>query len=401
MLAYALQATASSIAEDTEPHVSYPGLAEAIADADTDWPGSIPLLGSHTRIRISGFAELNAIHDTDAIGTPGEFVTSAIVTRDATAAEGANGETNFSVQPSRLAFETRTPWHNRRIRTFISMDAFGSSSSASPDLRLRHAYGEASNILFGGNLLIGQDWSTYTNLLSVPNTLDFEGPNAVFRTRHPLLRWTRMLCPEVTLKLAAEAPDERVFEDADSVSRWPDVAVVLNSQSEHFNLQGSILARDLRASGDPDSTVSDFGWAASFAGRVHMRGNLKQDFATFSVTGGDGFGGVLNDGPPDAIYDVENNELEAIETLAWLVGYQHWWSPRLYSVVSYGNVWQDNLDIQLPDAFRETQYSSANLVWTPFPQWLLGIEFLYGTREDKDGDTGTDFRTQISSRFSF
>ena len=90
-----------------------------------------------------------------------------------------------------------------------------------------------------------------------------------------------------------------------------------------------------------------------------------------------------------------------IPALGCLVGYQHWWNPKFYSVASYGWIQQDNLDIQAPTAYKETQYSSVNLVWTPDPRWLFGIEALYGTREDKDGATGSVWRTQFTSRFSF
>ena len=34
-------------------------------------------------------------------------------------------------------------------------------------------------------------------------------------------------------------------------------------------------------------------------------------------------------------------------------------------------------------------------------RWLVGIEGLWGEREDKDGADGTDFRTQFTTRFSF
>jgi hypothetical protein len=56
-----------------------------------DWKGSFGVEGLDTRFKIGGFVELDVIHDTDAIATPGEFVTSAIVTRDATKAEGSDG----------------------------------------------------------------------------------------------------------------------------------------------------------------------------------------------------------------------------------------------------------------------------------------------------------------------
>lgn len=219
--------------------------------------------------------------------------------------------------------------------------------------------------------------------------------------QHPIVRWSRRLGRDLQIKVAAEAPDNRVFDGANAESRWPDGVLAFSSQTDRANIQGSLLLRDLRAKRAQTAAVSTFGWAVSLAGRVHLPSRHQQNFVTYSLTIGDGFGGVLGDAPPDASYDPSSGELEAIQTLAWLAGYQHWWSPKLYSVVSYGEITQDNLGFQLPTSFRKTQYSSANVNWVPSPKWLLGMEFLYGTREDKDGETGADFRTQITGRFIF
>lgn len=383
---------------------SYPGLESGktvATEPQEEWAGSFGLPGSDTRLRISGFAEFNAVRDNNAIQTPTAFVTSAIVTRNATPAEGADGQTNFSVQPSRLKVETRTPLQDHRLSTFVSADFFNDFDSASADIRLRQAYGELTNILFGGDLLAGQTWTTYTNLNALPNTLDFEGPNAVLGLRHPMVRWTKPVGTGLKLKLAAEAPDDRVIEGASSVTRWPDGVVSLAAENHAYNVQGSLVARDLRASGSTSQIASALGWAANFSGSIHMPGALKQDFATFSLTYGEGYGGVLGDAPPDAAYNSTTNELKAIPTWAWYAGYQHWWHPKIYSVVTYGQVRQSNENFQAQTAFRKTQYMSANLTWTPYRQWLFGIEALYGTREDKDGVDGSDFRSQFTSRFNF
>ena len=50
---------------------------------------------------------------------------------------------------------------------------------------------------------------------------------------------------------------------------------------------------------------------------------------------------------------------------------------------------------------NETRYASANLTWTPSAPWLLGVELLYGSREDKDGTKASVVRTQLVSRLSF
>lgn len=156
------------------------------AQPHDEWQGSFGVEGLNTRFKIGGFAELDVIHDTDAIGTPGEFVTSAIRTRGATKVEGADGQTNFSVNPTRLYAETRTPIEQHKLTAFLSMDFFGDSTSTTPDPRLRQAYGEVTNILFGGDLLAGQAWTTFSDLEAFPNTLDFQGPTAF---SVPASRW--------------------------------------------------------------------------------------------------------------------------------------------------------------------------------------------------------------------
>jgi len=398
----AAQAAAAPAGGATPPSTPGPvGAQAASAPARQDWPGSFEVSGTDTRVKISGYAELDVTHDNDAILTPSAFVTKAIVTRDGTAAPGADGQTNFSVQASRLVLETRTPVSGHRLSTYFGVDFFNDFGSTNPQLRLRQAYGEISDILFGGSLLIGQDWSTYASGYAIPATLEFQGPNAILGTRHPMVRWTKPLGTGLGLKLAVEAPDLRNFEGANSASRWPDGVAALTWDSAALHLQGSLLARDLRASSPTGSVASDFGWAASLAGLVSMPGPLKRDSAQFSLTYGDGYGGVLNDAPPDATYDATTNTLKAIQTWAWLAGYQHWWNPTLYSLATYGQIKQDNLDFQSAAAYRKTQYGSLNLTWVPNAQWLFGVEAVYGSREDKDGEKGSVVRGVFTGRLSF
>ncbi len=390
----------SALPAKAPSHESYEDLKKSLVAAQDEWPGAFFLPGIDTRMKLSGFVELDVIHDTDAILTPDAFVTSAIVTRDATAAQGADGQTNLSVKATRLQLETRTPLDARELKTLIAVDFFNDFTSTTPELRVRQAYAELDGVLFGGDLLLGQDWSTYTNLYSYPNILEFQGPNALFGTRHPMVRWTKGIGDGLTLKLAGEAPDVRNFEGASSTSRWPDGVVALGWDNGTANLQASFLARDLRAEGN-NGTVDAFGWGASVAGRVHMPGAQRQNYVAFSLTYGEGIGGVLNDVPPDASYDPVSDDLEPIPTLAWFGSYTHWWNPKFYSVISYGEVRLDNLDFQSYDAYKKTQYATANLTWTPTPSWLFGIEMAYGTREDKDGEQGSDLRSLFVSRLSF
>jgi hypothetical protein len=127
----------------------------------------------------------------------------------------------------------------------------------------------------------------------------------------------------------------------------------------------------------------------------------EKDFMTFSVTYGEGVGSDFNDQPPDAVFDSSGLGLEAIPVFGWFVSYEHWWSRQFNSTFVYGALDADNLNAQPSDSLDKTQYASANVVWMPIERWLFGVEGLWGKREDKDGENGTDFRTLFTSRFTF
>ena len=367
-----------------------------------EWKGSFAVKGMNTRFKIGGFAELDVIHDTDAIASKGKFITSTIATGDdATKIDGSDGQTSFSVNPTRLYIETRTPIKQHRVTTFVSMDFYGDAFGVSPEPRLRQAYGELSNILFGGDLMAGQTWTTFADLEAFPNVLDFQGPNSFFGIRQPLLRWTRGLDDGFKLMIAAETPDNHIIQGADSLTAWPDGVVSMVWDENAFHLMGSVIARDLRGSYEDGPTQSAFGWGTSVSGKMKMPYVAKEDFMTFSVTYGEGIGSNFNDQPLDAVFDPTRSELTTVPVFGYFVSYEHWWSRQLNSTVVYGFLEADNLDVQSSDSFKETQYASANLVWRPVESLLLGIEGLWGKREDKGGADGTDLRTLLTTRYTF
>jgi hypothetical protein len=287
------------------------------------------------------------------------------------------------------------------LNTYLSGDFFGDGNSTSPDPRLRQAYGEVINLFMGGDLMAGQAWSTFADLEAAPNTLDFEGPNSWFNNRQPLVRWTQPITDGVKLRVAAETPDNHDIQNADSLTAWPDGVLTLTWDQDRFHLMGSFVARDLRASSNNGPTETAFGWGGSVSGKVGVPILDEKDFMTFSATYGEGIGSDFNDAPPDAVFDSNGTSLEAIPVFGWFGSVQHWWSRQFYSVFVYGYLDVDNEGAQPSDSFEKTQYASGNLVWMPTKHWLLGVEQLWGKREDKDGADGTDYRSQFTTRFSF
>ena len=67
----------------------------------------------------------------------------------------------------------------------------------------------------------------------------------------------------------------------------------------------------------------------------------------------------------------------------------------------YSSIYVDNLDIHTSSALRRTHYALIDLIWSPYENVNLGIETLFGERENKDPQSGTANRIQISSTYSF
>jgi hypothetical protein len=56
---------------------------------------------------------------------------------------------------------------------------------------------------------------------------------------------------------------------------------------------------------------------------------------------------------------------------------------------------------QADNEFERGIYTSVNLLYTPYPAFLVGVEALYGEHRDVAGRTGTDLRTQFTFKHQF
>lgn len=367
-------------------------------ETEPDWPGSFSLFGSKTRLAVGGYAQLDVIYDSDAIGSPCQFITSTIPTDGGTMVQGADGRTSFCVNTSRLTFESRTPTGLGRLTTFISLDLFGDALSTSPELRMRQAYGELEGALWGGDLLFGQTWGTYVDVGAWPDILDFEGPGSAIAVRQPMVRWSKGVSKSVGFQVALEQPGDGTIEDADTLTRWPDLVGTVTWSHGGGHIRGAGILRDVRASADNGPAVTATGWGLAASGKFML---VERNNLLFEASYGEGVGGYYNDGPPNGVFDPVNSEIELLPVFAYYVGYEHSWSKTLSSAVLYSAIEVDNLVSQPEDALKKTAYFSLNLIWRPDGPLMFGVEFLSGGRRDKGGAEGTDNRLQFTSQFSF
>jgi hypothetical protein len=358
----------------------------------------INIPGTDTDIGLHGLVEFQIIHDTVGLNN-NRFDTATIPV------DGAPSQTKFNVNPTQVRISSTTPVPEGRLNTMISMDFNGQLDR--PEPRLRIAYGEFVSDDLGFGLLGGQAYATMLDLRAVPETLDFAGPAALWQLREPLLRFTKSLAEGMITEVSIETPENVSYINADKLTRWPDFAVagtwLANGKYiKHLRLAG--LARDLRAEGTEGTDGSEdsaLGWAVTGSAKLGPPFLGAKDNFKFTVHYGDGYGTQLKGGPTEGAFNTVNSELETIGIFGSFGGIQHFWSDQWRSNLVYGYVNSDNPGFVSGDTFDNTNYVAADLIWNPYKRVNLGVEYLWGRRENKNGESGTSNRYIFSSRVTF
>lgn len=360
------------------------------------------------RVEIYGFAQMDAIYDFNRVDPAWNATlrpTRIPVNCPGDAGCGEDGETIFSVRQSRLGFNGFIPTELGELKTKFEFDMFGVGPDAGKTtIRLRHAYGEL------GPFLAGQTNSLFMDGDVFPNTIDYWGPTGMIFFRNIQARWTFWKREGMKAAVALEGPgaaidagqtqilDPAFAANVHSWNRYPDLTgqYRMDGGWGHFQVAGILrwLGFDT-----PDKSLSghDTGWGVNLSGAIRTVG---KDSVLLQLAYGEGISNYFNDGGVD-LAPSGAGSAEALPILGALVYYDHYWSDKWSSSIGYSVTSQDNSAGQLPDAYKQGQYASVNLLYYPAKNVMVGGEFLWGERENNNGASGNDNRLQFSAKYSF
>ena len=378
-------------------------------------PAPLDIAGHKVRVGISGAIQGDVIHDFNAVGLrPGdgqarEFIT-ALIPVGGPAAEITN-RTTFSPNQSYLTgwAETDTPWGPFKV--YANVNLMGSTTE--PEFQVYKVYGE------WGWLKAGLDYTLWLNQAAIPSTLDFEGPNAAPENRFTQASLKIPLRPgaekhELFFTVGAEdaEADMTLPTGVNPVNQFPAVVGKLSYEPDWTQMELAGLYRRLKAEG-PGYDQSVDGWGVSFSGSVDTWGS---DNFVWGIEYGEALGAYMQDtsglGLDAAPVSATNPDLKAIPAFGVWAGYQHWWSKSLRSSATYGLVRLDSDFDLCPNpkdtgTYKQTQYASMNLVWSPWPPFDVGLEYMFGQRIVTDNTavdgstTGQNHRVQFTMRWNF
>lgn len=365
---------------------------------DSDFLGSWPLFGTDYRMKVGGYFKLDALYDLDGTGDEYEFLIAQIPVDGSPEAE-SSGYFNMFVRETRVNLDVRETGQDGPAKQFFLEVDFFDTSSFSP--RLRHAY------VIYGNLLVGQTWTTIAELSSLPFTIDFGAGDALFGTRTPQVRWQQNVNSSwswaVGLEMLQDSGIYNPYNLGGSASpQLPVLAARVTHKRPNSVRTLAALVQQLHWDGEgigPDANAA--GWALIFGGRQNL--GSSANFFTWNLAYGDG--------TPDTIMALTGSDANANLTLdgrlvtrqgySVALGLGHAWTDTLASNLALAWTDLENIGARAPDAIQSGGVGHLNLIWTPRNKLSTGIEFMWGKRENADGDDGSATRIQTMIKYFF
>jgi len=388
-----------------EPNVIVPQGIGAQAP-DPTWRGFIRIPNTKALVRFNAKPRVDFTYDTGNSGNPDRFVTGQIpVTGNPL--KGGGAQFNVNAKASQLMVDIRAPEMDGDPQFYYQNDFFGSGGGEFP-YRVQQLYGRIYNIT------VGQTYSVFEDPSIWPDTVDYEGPNSMIFGRWPLVRYKQPFGDHWQANFGIEQPDSvpSDYYFTNSSGQMVTETIVGSNQTPDFALSGrwekdevghaqlSTVFRDI--GGRSQSLgISEhvFGWGVNLAGNLVV---LERDDLRAQLTYGHGLGRYGNDTgffKTDAAIDA-NGDLVALPYFGAFAGYTHHWSDTFRSTATFGFVDMDNQASQGPDAYKQTYYGSANLIWQMRQRLSVGLETLYGHNELSSGNTGDVVRVQVGVAYA-
>lgn len=398
--------------------------ARAVTAGDEEGTWKLP--GSDTSIGLYGFVHLDAY--VDARGRQAADWAADIGSQPVPGGPGNDarrGKFNLTARTSRLGLKTLTPTELGALRTVLEADFNKNPSGGDGVLnntlvasnfgfRLRHAYGELDGSW--GKLLAGQTWSTFMNLDSAPETVDFNGHGSAAFVRQSMIRYVAKLGTAGDFALAVENPhgalDGGTAQATPNIDKRPDLVANWSLARSWGSLSVQALSTEYRYdNGAVTARAGGHGFGIGGAFKP-----TEKDTLTLQITTGKGLGRYL---PTTswhiASYSAAANAIHLYRSHSYVLGWNRNWTDRVRSNLAFGSTRiGNNRDSDFSDGFIDSRRMTegfANVIMRIARNTEWGLEYSWGRRETYPwlsgaGATGLAYtglrrRYQTSLRYTF
>lgn len=355
-----------------------PVIQTQVSEMPKEGKGVIELMSEKTTLTVGGRIQMDTYYDWG---------------------DDKDGNLSFSVRDTRFWLKSRTDTDYGVLSAILETDFGGSDgnqrTSNSHGLRIRHAYVQL------GKIILGQTNSLF-NSIAAPDV--FAESIDDFFVRQPLMRWIEPFDgghfaisfeqPETTLTNTA---GHSITPDND---RFPDLVGRITWRGDWGETSVAALGRELRSDGAVVDGVKDeaYGGALSLTGKFLF---FDYDDLRYSIAYGNGLGRYMAGNFFDVGSIDDQGRIQLMTAIGGHLSYRHWWNEVLRTTLAFAHIEIDN-DSVVPDTTNKLGQSfNANLIWIPFENSQLGIEYMYQRTELESGQSTDLSRLQFRAMYEF
>lgn len=349
-----------------------------------DEKSSLRIRGS---IRLSGGFDLNGLQSKNTFST-----------YDIPVGEGNVDETRYfmSVNQTRLGIEASKETSRGDVFMRVETDFMGANGTP----RLRHAYGATER------WLVGQTWSVFGDVASLPNTVDLDGPNSSVAERTVQIRYSGKIKEDIQWAVSIESPRPDIkYSDSLSYQKsyqsFPDVATRFRKSLDKGHVQVSGILRSISSNDTLNEPYYLLGYGALVSGNVYVNEASRVLFQGFYGLAISRFITGLTDKGLDAVYNPVTGMYEPLASLGGFGSFGHTWRPQLYSFFTAGTIKIINKPYQQDHEMSFSYYFSGNIFWDTKMGTRAGIEYAWGRRTNIDKQHGDANRISFIFYYDF
>jgi hypothetical protein len=253
-----------------------------------------------------------------------------------------------------------------------------------------------------------------------PMTVDFAGPRGLVNQRRPGFRVTVPVCDQLYWAFGIEQPFSDITTNGlgRNVQDVPDFATHLRYEMEFGHVQLSSLFRTIGYQPTVGEETHRFGygfsastvfhpWALLIGSSPVHKANptgLERSRILLQYTFGWGIGRYVQDTAGlglDGQVDPKTGAFGTIYAVGWSVSYEHWYTERWLTNLTYSEDFVGNEPGQPGSTYIGAKYLAASLWFIPIRNMSLGIEYVWGLRENLDQQDGTANRLNGLIQYNF
>ena len=261
------------------------------------------------------------------------------------------------------------------------------------------------------NLVVGYTTSLFTDGQAAAQTIDQQGPNAMTFLFNTVIDYQQQIGKHWKIGAGLEMPSVNATYGAKNMAvsqRMPDIPLYVQFSWKEGKgwIRLSGLFRDMQYYNMASGTTSS---QAGMAVKLSSVGPLSKRLTLYSQSVfGTGIGSYVQDlqglGLDLVPVDGASGRMRPVEVVGSYLGLQYQISDVLSTSATFSEVkcfMPDGYEDMNGETYKEAAYFVCNLIYQVSPVLTTGIEYLWGSRKDRNEQMHHNNRLQASLRVNF